>query len=227
MFAYHFARTLARQEIPQGFMTMSSGSGGGGGVSSYASPLSWTSFEGVKDLKNPAFQDRINELQLQYPGSEVSKRAVSSHLAEIRDYVKTVSELGKQGGSSAVLPLNAPAFPEAGKSEDVPTDHIPTYAYNWNVSPHTPMAVSGVIWVPAQANISPNPADYAAELEAYAKSLPATYGQSEVPFFHAQPSASLVPGITLPRIPGAEPVTFDEWPKSLDQLARQLAEKVK
>ncbi|MCA9219698.1 MAG: hypothetical protein KDA71_05185, partial [Planctomycetales bacterium] len=225
MFAYHFAKTLGREGVPQGFMTMSSGSGGNNSVSSYASPLSWTSFDGVKDLGNPAFADRLNELLLQYPGSDVSKKAVAVHIQEVRDFVRQVTELGAQNASPAAMPLNAPAFPEAGKSEDIPIDQIPTYAYNWCVSPHTPMAVAGVIWVPGPANISAKPADYAAELEAYAKSLPATFGQAEVPFFYAQPSPQLVNGITPPQIAGAKFVSFDQWPESLKQLAQQLAER--
>lgn len=225
MFAYHFAKTLDRKGIPQGFMTMSSGRGGRGGVDSYASPLSWTSFAGVKDLDNPAFKDRINELMLQYPGSEVSRQAVADHLEEIRAYVEQVTSLNGQGAAPASLPLKAPAFPEAGRSDDVPADHIPTYAYNWCVAPHTPMAVAGVVWVPNQANLPPNVVDYAAELEAYAKSLPATYGQDEVPFIHAQPTASLVPGITEPKLPNAKAVVFDAWPESLEELAKSLAKK--
>ena len=206
---------------------MSSGSGGSSGVSSYATPLSWTSFDGVKNLDNPAFKARINELLLQYPGSDVSRQAVAGHLQELRAYVQQVTELAKQDPRSADLPLKVPQFPEAGKSDDIPVDQVPTYAYNWNVAPHTPMAVAGVIWVPSPANISPKPADYAAELEAYAKSLPATYGQAEVPFFFAQPSPQLVEGITLPQLPGAKVVFFDQWPESLEQLAQQLAEKAR
>lgn len=108
----------------------------------------------------------------------------------------------------------------------MPADHIPTYAYNWSVAPHTPMAVAGVVWVPNQANLSPDVADYAAELEAYAKSLPSTYGQDEVPFIYAQPAPSLVPGITQPKLPRAKAVVFDAWPASLEELAKSLAKEV-
>lgn len=226
MFTYHFAKTLGREGIPQGFMTMSSGRGGKNGIDAYATPLSWTSFNGVKDLDNPAFQDRLDQLFLQYPGSKVAKQAVADHLASVRAFVQEVQSAAKAGIALSQLPMRAPAFPEAG-SDDVPVDTIPTYAYNWNVSPHTPMAVSGVIWVPGQANITPNPAEYAAELQAYYNSLPATYGQDKVPFFYAQPSPELVEGITAPNLPDATAVTFDQWPTSLEDLARQMAEKVK
>ena len=63
MFAYQFAKTLNRKGIPQGFMTMSSGQGGRN--RQFASPLSWTSFAGVRNAKHPAFKARLDELFLQ------------------------------------------------------------------------------------------------------------------------------------------------------------------
>ncbi|MGB0766183.1 MAG: sialate O-acetylesterase [Phycisphaeraceae bacterium] len=222
-FAYYFAKTLGRDGVPQGFMSMSSGSTGRDGVSSYASPLSWTSFNGVKDLNNPAFKDRINELFLKYPGTEIAKRATAAHLDEVRAFVEEIITLAKQGADVSTFPMTAPKFPEPGKDSPVPTDQIPTYAYNWNVAPHTPMNVSGVIWIPNRANIPPNPAEYAAELEAYAKSLPTTYGMNDVPFYYAQPSAILVPGISKPSLPDARGIIFDQWPISLKALATELA----
>ena len=70
MFAYEFAKALDRRGIPQGFMTMSSGRGGRS--RQLASPLSWTSFQGVKDLKDPRFKARLVELFLQFPNTEVA-----------------------------------------------------------------------------------------------------------------------------------------------------------
>ncbi|MGB1130815.1 MAG: hypothetical protein ACPG4K_12250, partial [Haloferula sp.] len=128
---------------------------------------------------------------------------------------------------SSAAPLQAPAFPEAGKSEGVSADTIPTYTYNWCVSPLTPMGVAGVIWVPSEHNIGEDPADYAAEMEAYVASLPATYGQEKVPFLHAQPAASLVEGITAPKLPEAKSISINEWPKSLKELATEMAKMMK
>ncbi len=122
--------------------------------------------------------------------------------------------------------MQAPAFPEPGKSDAVSSDVIPTYAYNWCVSPLTPMGVSGVIWVPSEGNLGENPKEYAAELETYAKSLSATYGQDKVQFLYAQPAGSLVEGISEPNIPGAKNVSFDQWPKSLKDIAIKLAKLV-
>jgi len=191
MFAYHFARALNRQGIPQGFITMSSGRGGRS--RQMASPLSWTSFKGVKDIKQPAFKARLDELLLQFPGSDIAKKAADEHVEEVKAYVKAVIDAGKRGADmSKGLPLQVPAFPQPGKSNAVKPDMIPTYAYNWCVSPLTPMAVAGVIWVPSEHNLGYTPATYAAELAIYAKSLPNTYGQDRVQFIHAQPASSLV-----------------------------------
>ena len=121
------------------------------------------------------------------------------------------------------LPLRVPAFPQPGKSDAVKPDMIPTYAYNWCVSPLTPMAVAGVIWVPSEHNLGYTPANYAAELAIYAKSLTNTYGQDKVQFIYAHPASALVKGITAPKIPGAKSVIFDQWPKSLKEIAIKMA----
>jgi hypothetical protein len=222
MFAYEFAKALRRPGIPQGFITMSSGQGGRN--RQLASPLSWTSFQGVRNVDNPAFKTRLDELFLQFPNSGVAKKAAAGHLEEVKGFVQDITEAGKQGVDSSAFALKAPAFPEAGKGGTVASDTIPTYAYNWGVSPLTPMGVSGVIWVPSESNLGEEPKDYAAELEIYAKSLPGTYGQKKIQFLYAQPAGSLVEGITAPQIPGAKSTSFDQWPKSLKNIAAALAE---
>jgi len=222
MFAYHFAKTLNRKGVPQGFITMSSGRGGRS--SQMASPLSWTSFAGVKDVKNPLFKKRLDELFMQYPSTEVAQTAVANHVKEVKQFVSSLEKLdhGKPE-ALASAPLAAPAFPEAGKGSEVASDTIPTYAYNWCVSPMTPMAVAGVIWVPSESNIGYDPAEYAAEVEIYARSLNATYGQNDVQFIYAQPAESLLDNITVPNIPAARKFTFESWPKSLQQTAVEMA----
>ena len=221
MFAYEFATALNRKGIPQGFMTMSSGQGGRN--RQLASPLSWTSFQGVRDNKNPIFKARLDELFLQYPNSAVARKAAAGHVTEVKTFVQDIIKAAQQGAGPATFALQAPAFPEPGQSETVARDTIPTYAYNWNVSPLTPMGISGVIWVPSQGNIGERPVEYAAELELYAQSLPQTYGQKNIPFLYAQPATTLVEGITTPDIPGAKRITIDQWPKSLKDVAAELA----
>lgn len=219
MFAWHFAKTLNREGIPQGFITMSSGR-----ARQMASPLSWTSFQGVKGIKDRAFQGRLNELFMQYPNMETARAAVDEHITSVQEFVESIVAANQQGQDlSKAAPLAAPPFPEAGRSGDIAPDTIPTYAYNWCVSPMTPMAVAGVIWVPSEHNIGYEPALYASELEFYAGSLPETYGQDQVQFIYAQPAASLVEGITIPNIPNAKSLTFDAWPKSLREIAVEAA----
>ena len=224
MFAYEFAKTLNREGIPQGFITMSSGNGGRN--QQMASPLSWTSFNGVKDVVHPAFNTRLNELFMQYPNTSLAQQAANSHLKEVNSFVKTIIEANKRNADmSYATPLGGPAFPEAGKNSTVRSDMIPTYAYNWCVSPMTPMAIAGVIWIPSENNIGYTPTNYAAEMEIYAKSLASTYGMGKVQFFYGQPADSLVEGITPPTIPGAKLVNFDQWPKSLKSIAIEMAKQ--
>ena len=222
MFAYHFAKTLGRKGIPQGFITMSSGQGGR--AQQMASPLSWTSFDGVRDIDQPALRARLNELLMQYPSTDIAKKSVADHLSEVKHFVKTIVDAKKRGADlSSAAPLAGPPFPEAGKNSEIKSDTIPTYAYNWCVSPMTPMAVAGVIWVPSENNIGYEPEVYGAEMEIFAGSLPNTYGQKRVQFLYAQPATSLVEGITTPTIPGAKNVAFEQWPKSLKEIAIEMA----
>jgi hypothetical protein len=224
MFAYAFAKALNRPGIPQGFITMSSGQGGRS--RQLASPLSWTSFAGVKDIENPAFKARLDELSLQYPDSAVARQAVDTYLDAVKADVAAIVEAGKRGADLSMVPLQLPAFPTPGRSGLVASDTLPTYTYNWCVSPLTPMAVAGVIWVPSQYNIGETSADYAAELELYAKSLPRTYGQKAVQFIYAQPDATLVEGITAPSIPDGRAFALEAWPRSLKELAIKMAAAV-
>ncbi len=217
MFAYEFAKALNRPGIPQGFVTMSSGDGW-----SKASPLSWTSFAGVKDMKNPVFQPRLDALLLQDPNSEVSRKAITEFLKAVKVEIVRISGMAEKKTNMSTAPLQFPAFPAPGLGGAVKPDTVPTLAYNFCVSPLTPMGVAGVIWVSGELNISDSPADYSAELEIYARSLPATHGQEKVPFFYAQPSATLLPGITPAKIPNAKSADFDQWPKSLKDIATQL-----
>lgn len=222
MFAYEFAKALNRPGIPQGFVTMSSGD-----KNNMASPLSWTSFAGVKDVTNPAFQARRDALLLQDPSAEVTRKAITEYLKALKQDVAKVAEMAAKGANMSGSPLGYPGFPEAGRGGEVKPDTVPTFAYNWCVSPLTPMGVAGVVWVPGQVNLGYTPAEYSSELEIYTRSLPATYSQEKVPFFYAQPSASLVPGITPAKIDNAKSTEFDQWPRSLKAIATQLGAAAK
>ncbi len=217
MAAYQFAKVLNRPGIPQGFVTMSSGQG-----KEMASPLSWTSFAGVKGATHAAFQPRLDALLLQDPGADISRKATAEYVNAVKAEVAKIADIAKKGADLSGAPLQFPPFPEPGRDGEVKPDTVPTLAYNWCISPLTPMGVAGVIWVPGAANLGHTPADYAAELDIYARSLPATFGQDKVPFLHAQPTATLVPGITAPKIENAASLEFNQWPKTLRDLAAQL-----
>ena len=223
MFAYHFAKTLNRPGIPQGFITMSSGQSGR--APQMSSPLSWTAYTGLQNITRPSLRARIDALRLRDPSSGVARKAIEDYLTELNATIARIVAMGKTESDLSTAPLQFPAFPDARQS-GVPADAIPTETYNWCVSPFAPMAVSGVIWVPGEANIGHNPADYAAELEAFAHSLPATFGQDKVPFLFAQPTAGLVNGITTPNLPSAKSVPLAAWPKSLQDLATEMARQV-
>ena len=225
MFAYQFAKALNRPDVPQGFITVSSGQGGRNPF--MASPLSWTSYEGVRNITRPSFRMRLDALHVQNPASDVARKAAAEYVDAVKACAQGIVEMAEKGEDLSEAPLAFPAFAEANDVNGVTPDMIPTYAYNWCVSPFTPMAVSGVIWVPDPSNLGHVPADYVAELEVYARSLPATFGQDKVPFIYAQPAGSLVQGITEPSIPGAKQVTFDSWPKTLKELAAEMGRMAK
>jgi hypothetical protein len=63
---------------------------------------------------------------------------------------------------------------------------------------------------------------YTAALEAYAASLPQTYGQEKIAFVYAHPTAELVEGIGKPRIENGKSIEMDQWPKSVKETAAEL-----
>lgn len=222
LFAYEFAKALNRPGIPQGFVTMSSGN-----KSMMASPLSWTSFAGIKDMKKPSFQPRLDALLLQDPNSEVSEIAIAESFKALKAELATITALAASSGNMSTAPLGLTGLPDPTRSKTIQPDTIPTFTYNWCVSPLTPMAVSGVVWIPDASNIGYTPAEYASELEIYARSLPATYSMEKVPFYYAHPTAALVPGITPANIPGAKSTELSAWPKSLKEIATALGTAAK
>jgi hypothetical protein len=153
LFAYEFAKALNRPGIPQGFVTMSSGN-----KTSMASPLSWTAFAGLKDMKNPAFQPRLDALLLQDPNSAVSQIAIADYLKALKAEIAKISAMAAKGEPTCPpRPSDLPGFPDASSDKTVKPDTVPTFTYNWCVSPLTPMAVSGVVWIPDATNIGYTP----------------------------------------------------------------------
>ena len=172
-----------------------------------------------KTPPTPHFSPGSMPCSCRIPTPLYPKKAISEHVQAVKAQVAKIAELAKNKADLASTPPQFPAFPEPGRDGAVKPDTVPTFAYNWCVSPLTPMGVAGVIWVPSKENLGYTPADYAAELDIYARSLPATYGQEKVPFLFAHPSSALVPGITAPKLDNAASAEFDQWPKSLRELA--------
>ncbi len=148
---------------------------------------------------------------------------MTDYIETVKRYNEKVASMLEAGdGIPPQLADAAPAFPEPYYNQWVSRTETPTHTWNFCLSPLTPFAVRGVVWIPTEDNVSDDVSKYAPSLEVYAASLNAAFGQSNVPFFYAQPAGSLVDGITRPNIKGAPPVEFDEWPQSLEGLARRL-----
>jgi hypothetical protein len=132
--------------------------------------------------------------------------------------LKAGNELPKEMAESA------PAFLQPYYNQWVSRTETATHTYNFCISPLTPYAIRGVVWLPSKDNINDDAARYAGSLNAYASSLAETYGQDKLAFVYAQPSSELVEGIAEPQVAKAKAVEFDEWPKSLQRIATQLGE---
>jgi len=126
----------------------------------------------------------------------------------------------------ADLALQAPAFPEPYYNQWSNETETATHTYNFCISPITPYALRGVIWIPGPKNIGQDASQYAVALEVYADSLAQTYGQDRVVFAYAHPTAELVKGVTEPEIPQGLRVDLQAWPQSLKEIARRLGAQV-
>jgi len=218
--AYHFASRVQRPGVPVGIVTLGAEN----------PPLTWVSYQGMQ--KAAGFEKQRDELNLAYPNTDVCKRAVVAYIETVKQYNRRVAALLEAGAEIPTeLADRAPAFPEPYYNQWASRTETATHTYNFCISPLTPLAVRGVTWIPGKDNISEDVSKYARSLEVYAASLAETYGQEKVPFFYAQPTASLVEGIAAPKIEGAYGIEFDQWPKSVEAIATQLgtlaAEKLK
>ena len=211
MAGYQFAAQVAEPNVPIGIVALGAPN----------PPLTWMSFKSLQTAKG--FEKDRDELNLAYPNTDVCKAALARYVADVKRTNRDVAALLKAGRDLPdELAVRAPAFPAPYYNQWASRTVTATHTYNFCVSPITPFAVRGVVWIPAEENISDDASRYAPALSAYAASLPETYGQANVEFLYAQPAGKLIGGAAPPRIKGATCVSFDAWPKSLKDIAARL-----
>jgi len=208
---YYFASQVQQKNVPIGIVTLGADN----------PPLTWISYEGIQTAVG--FEKERDELNLLYPDTNVCKAAVTQYIGTLKQYGSEIVALRKAGRDiPRVLGEKAPDFPQPYYNQWVSETETATHTYNFCICPNTPLAVSGVVWIPGVKNMGKDVSKYKAALEAYAISLPQTYGQEKVAFIYAHPRAELVDGIAKPQIENSVNVEFSEWPKSLKDIATRL-----
>lgn len=208
---YHFASQVRQQGVPIGIITLGANN----------PPLTWVSYEGMQTAAG--FEKERDELNLLYPDTDVCKTAVTQYIHTLQQYCAEITALRKAGRDiSRALGESVPDFPQPYYNQWASETETATHTYNFCISPNTPLAVSGVVWIPGEKNMGEDVSRYKAALEAYANSLPQTYGQDKVAFIYAQPGRELVKGIAKPKIDNSVSAEFAEWPKSLKDIATRL-----
>lgn len=208
---YHFAAKVQEAGVPVGMVTLGADN----------PPLTWVSYEGLQ--RAVGFAKERDELNLLYPNTHAGKAAVKSYIENLERYNREVMTLLQAGDElPEELAANPPDFPQPVRNQWAKHTENATLTYNFCISPLTPCAVRGVVWLPGPLNIGEEVARYAPAMVAYAASLSETYGQPKVPFFYAQPSTSLVTGLASPRIANAVRIELHQWPTSLRDIATKL-----
>ncbi len=211
MVAYHFASQVREKNVPIGIITLGADN----------PPLTWVSYEGMQNAAG--FEKERDELNLLYPDTDVCKAAVVKYIETLKGYNRDIIALRKAGRDIPFeLSEKAPFFPQPYYNQWARETETATHTYNFCISPNTPLAVSGVVWIPGEKNMGKDLSRYKAALEAYAACLPKIYGQDKVTFVYAHPDAELVEGVTKPRIENSVSVHLNEWPKSLQEVASKL-----
>ncbi len=209
--AYHFASQVQQAGVPVGIVTLGS----------VNPPLTWVSYASMQTAVG--FEKERDELNLAYPNTDSCKSAVVKYIETVKQYNLDIAALLEAGKEvPAELSKEAPPFPQPYYNQWVSRTETATHTYNFCISPLTPYAVRGVVWVPGKDSITEDVQRYAPSLSAYAKSLAATYGQDKVTFVYAQPTAELVEGIGRPLIASDKSVELSQWPKSLQDIMTKL-----
>lgn len=209
--AYHFASQVQQPKVPVGIVTLGADN----------PPITWVSYAGMQKAKG--FEKERDDLNLAYPNTNVCKKAVDTYVETVREYNQKVADLLTAGKEiPASLAESMPAFPQPYYNQWANRTETATHTYNFCISPLTPFAVRGVVWIPGRENVSEEVAKYSPSLEVYAASLVKTYGQKKVQFLYAHPTGSLVRGVGTPKIEGGHRVEMDQWPKSFEEVASRL-----
>ena len=209
--AYYFAAKIQQPNVPIGIVTLGSEN----------PPLTWVSYASLQTAVG--FEKERENLNLAYPNTDACKAAVVKYIETVKQYNRDVAALLKAGKELPTeLAEKAPAFPQPYYNQWASRTETATHTYNFCISPLTPFAIRGVVWIPGKDNIDEDVSRYAPALGVYAKSLAETYGQEKVAFVYAQPTAELVEGIATPVIENSMSVEFGQWPKSLQEIATQL-----
>jgi len=208
---YYFASQVQQKNVPIGIITLGANN----------PPLTWVSYKGMQTAVG--FEKERDELNLLYPDTDVCKTAVTQYIDTLKQYCGEITALRKAGRDiPRALGEKAPDFPQPYYNQWASETETATHTYNFCISPNTPLAVSGVVWIPGKANLGKDVSRYSAALKAYAISLPQTFGQDKVAFVYAHPTADLIEGITEPQIEDSINVEFSEWPQSLQVIAARL-----
>ena len=209
--AYHFAAQVQQPGIPVGIVTLGAEN----------PPITWVSPQAMQTAAG--FEQERDNLNLGYPNTDVSKRAVIEYIETVKRYNRKVATFLEAGDDVPPQLADAvSAFPEPYYNQWASRTETAIHTWNFCISPLTPFAVRGVTWIPGKDNISDDVSKYSPSLEVYASSLAETYGQERVTFIFAQPTASLVEGIAMPKPKDASSIEFNKWPKSLKGIATQL-----
>ena len=209
--AYYFASHVQQKGVPIGIITLGADN----------PPLTWVSYAGMQNAVG--FEKERDELNLAYPDTAICKAAVGEYIKALKKYNRDIEKLRKSGREIPMeMAKQAPPLPQPYYNQWASRTETATHTYNFCLSPLTPFAIRGVVWIPGEKNISENVSKYAPGLKAYAASLAGTFGQDQVPFIYAQPSPKLVEGIAQPQIKNGRYVEMTEWAKSHKEIATQL-----
>ncbi len=215
VFAYHFASKLKEEGVPLGIVTLGAEN----------PPVTWMSYQALQTAKG--FEEARDELNLAYPNTDVCKKAVVEYIETIKQYNQKIAALLNAKKSIPVEMADAaPAFPQPYYNQWASRTETPTHTYNFCICPNSPFAITGYVWVPGEKNISDDLRIYSPSLQALALSLPQTFDQKEVKFIYAHPSENLISGIGKTGL-SAPTIEMDQWPKSLEDIAKQLGEKAR